>query len=70
MTRHVPYRHRGNSCSGPGKDCSKNVESGINFLPKNRVCRGGVGSEFTMEKFAKYYLDQMIKISVTSDKVC
>ena len=40
------------------------------FLPKNRVCRGGVGSEFTMEKFAKYYLDQMIKISVTSDKVC
>lgn len=36
MTRHVPSRHRGNSGSGPGKDCSKNVESGINFLPKNR----------------------------------
>lgn len=36
MTRRVPSRHKGNSGSGPGKGCSKNVESGINFLLENK----------------------------------
>ena len=36
MTKCVPSRHKGNGGSGPGKGCSKDVESGINFLPENR----------------------------------
>lgn len=36
MTRSGPPRNEGNSGSGRGKSCSRNLESGINFYPKNR----------------------------------